>query len=145
MSGCAAASVSVLNAVPMSVIRGLFRSGHQDVAARLADGLLSAASAFGWRLPELFSGEDRGPVPYPAACRPQAWSAAAAGALVQALLGLDVDVPAGQIRLRPPEVALGGAGRRLHIDGLVAGDETFSAGVDEAGRGYLSGCRLRQT
>jgi N-terminal domain of (some) glycogen debranching enzymes/Amylo-alpha-1,6-glucosidase len=127
------------------VIRGLFRSGHLDVAARLADGLLSAAGEFRWRLPELFSGEDRGPVPYPAACRPQAWSAAAAGALAQALLGLDVDVPAGQIQLRPPEVALGGAGRRLHIDGLVAGEETFSAGVDEAGRGYLSGCRLRQT
>ena len=76
------------------VIRGLYRSGHGAAAARLADGLLSAAAAFGWRLPELFSGEGRGPVPYPASCRPQAWSAAAAGALAQALLGLDVDVPA---------------------------------------------------
>jgi glycogen debranching enzyme len=28
-------------------------------------------------VPELWSGEGR-PVPYPAACRPQAWSAAAA-------------------------------------------------------------------
>ena len=83
------------------VIRGLYRSGHGDAAARLADGLLSAAAAFDWRLPELFSGEDRGPVPYPAACRPQAWSAAAAGALAQALLGLDVDVPAGLVRMEP--------------------------------------------
>ncbi len=82
--------------------------------------------------------------PYPAACRPQAWSAAAAGALVQALLGLDVDVPAGLVRIEPPGVPPGGAGRRLRVDGLVAGHETFSAGVDAAGRGYLVGCSLRR-
>jgi glycogen debranching enzyme len=126
------------------VIRGLYRSGHGDVAARLADGLLSAAAAFDWRLPELFSGEERGPVPYPAACRPQAWSAAAAGALAQALLGLDVDVPAGLVRIEPPDVPPGRAGRRLRVDGLVAGDQTFSAGIDETGLGYLLGCNLRR-
>jgi len=126
------------------VIRGLYRSGHGDAAARLADGLLSAAAAFDWRLPELFSGEDRGPVPYPAACRPQAWSAAAAGALAQALLGLDVDAPAGLVRMEPPDVPLGSAGRRLRVDGLVAGDQTFSAGIDETGHGYLLGCSLRR-
>jgi glycogen debranching enzyme len=126
------------------VIRGLYRSGHGDDAARLAEGLLSAAAAFDWRLPELFSGEDRGPVPYPAACRPQAWSAAAAGALAQALLGLDVDAPAGLVRVEPPDVPPGRAGRRLRVDGLVAGDETFSAGIDEAGHGYLVGCSLRR-
>jgi glycogen debranching enzyme len=126
------------------VLRGLYRSGHGDAAARLADGLLSAAAAFDWRLPELFSGEDRGPVPYPAACRPQAWSAAAAGALAQALLGLDVDAPAGLVRMEPPDVPLGGAGRRLRVDGLVAGDQTFSAGIDETGHGYLLGCSLRR-
>ena len=127
------------------VIRGLYRSGHGEAAARLADGLLSAAAAFDWRLPELFSGEDRGPVPYPAACRPQAWSAAAAGALAQALLGLDVDVPAGLVRIEPPDVPPGSAGRRLRVDGLVAGDETFSAGIDETGHGYLLGCSLRRS
>jgi glycogen debranching enzyme len=59
------------------VIAGLIRSGHADLAAGLAQGLLRASLAFDWRLPELWSGEGR-PVPYPAACRPQAWSAAAA-------------------------------------------------------------------
>ena len=122
-----------------------WRDCHGDAAARLADGLLSAAAAFGWRLPELYSGDDRGPVPYPAACRPQAWSAAAAGALAQALLGLDVDVPAGLVRIQPPDAAVGKAGRRLRIDGLVAGQESFSAGADERGRGYLIGCSLRQS
>ena len=124
------------------VIRGLFRSGHGTVAATLADGLLTAASAFGWRLPELYSGAPggaAGPAPYPAACRPQAWSAAAAGALVQAVLGLDVDVPAGAVRIDPPVVRIGGAGARFHVDGLVAGDETFSAGIDDAGVPYLRG------
>jgi hypothetical protein len=126
------------------VIRGLYRSAHGDAAARLADGLLSAAAAFDWRLPELFSGEARGPVPYPAACRPQAWSAAAAGALAQALLGLDVDVPDGRVTVEPPAAPPAGSGRRLRVDGLVAGDETFSAGVDESGGGYLTGCSLRR-
>jgi glycogen debranching enzyme len=127
------------------VVRGLFRAGHPKTAGSLADGLLSAAAAFGWRLPELFSGDaGRWPTPYPAACRPQAWSASAAGALVQGLLGLEVDVPAGTVAVRPPGVRLGGAGPRLHVDGLVAGTETFSAGISEAGDPYIGGCGLRQ-
>jgi len=127
------------------VIRGLFSSGHTGAAASLADGLLSAAAGFGWRLPEVFSGEAGAPwpTPYPSSCSPQAWSAAAAGALVQALLGLDADVPAGTVTVRPPGVRISGAGARLHIEGLVAGSETFSAGVDESGHGYLRGCSLQ--
>jgi glycogen debranching enzyme len=65
-------------------VSGLVRSGHGDVAQRLAADLLDAAEAFGYRMPELFGGTTKGPrpgsapVPYPASCRPQAWSAAAA-------------------------------------------------------------------
>ncbi|HEY5786267.1 MAG TPA: glycogen debranching N-terminal domain-containing protein [Microlunatus sp.] len=59
------------------VFAGLVRAGHADLASGLAEGLLRASSAFDRRLPELWSGEGRA-VPYPAACRPQAWSAAAA-------------------------------------------------------------------
>jgi glycogen debranching enzyme len=127
------------------VIRGLFSSGHPKTAASLADGLLAAAAAFNWRLPELFSG-DAGlwPTPYPAACRPQAWAAAAVGALIQGVLGLDVDVPAGTVAVRPPGVRIGGAGPRLHVNGLVAGTGTFSAGIDEAGHPYVRGTGLRQ-
>ena len=127
------------------VVRGLFRAGHPKTAASLADGLLSASAGFAWRLPELFSGDaGHWPTPYPAACRPQAWSAAAAGALVEGLLGLGVDVPAGTVTVRPPGVRVGGAGPRLHVDGLVAGTETFSAGITEAGDPYIGGCGLRQ-
>ena len=43
----------------------------------------------------------RRPVPYPAACRPQAWSAAAAVTIMHAAVGLHPDVPAGRVLLRP--------------------------------------------
>ncbi|HEY1616141.1 MAG TPA: glycogen debranching N-terminal domain-containing protein [Streptosporangiaceae bacterium] len=124
------------------VIRGMARGGHA-AAAVLADGLLDAAAAFGWRLPELFAGDARSRVPwpsaYPASCRPQAWAAATAGALIQALLGLEVDVPGGRVRVSPPPARPGGAGQRLHVEGLVAGAESFSAGIDSDGAGYVRG------
>jgi glycogen debranching enzyme len=127
-------------------IAGLVRSGHPGTAASLADGLLEAASAFDWRLPELFAGHSRAeagsPVPYPAACRPQAWAAAAAGALIQAVLGLDVDVPAGAVHVSPPRLPKRFPPAPLHVTGLVAGQESFSAGIDADGAGYVSGLSL---
>ncbi|GAB2624025.1 amylo-alpha-1,6-glucosidase [Paractinoplanes abujensis] len=87
------------------VAAGLARGGFAAEAGRLVDGLLSAGEAFGFRLPELYAGDARDdigrPMPYPASCHPQAWSAAAAVLIVQSLLGLDPDVPNGVIRLRP--------------------------------------------
>jgi glycogen debranching enzyme len=112
------------------------------VAAKLADGLLDAAAAFDWRLPELFSGHSRAevpwPSPYPPSCRPQAWATAAAGALVQAMLGLDVDVPEGRVRMAPGCLAAQLPRAPLRVDGLVAGSETFSASVDADGAGHVS-------
>jgi len=128
------------------VILGLVRSGHPAVAAELAGGLLDAAAAFDWRLPELFSGHARDevpwPSPYPPSCRPQAWATAAAGALVQAMLGLDVDVPAGAVHLVPGCLQVRSPLAPLRVDGLVAGHETFSAGVNADGSGYISGLSL---
>ena len=64
------------------VIDGLAREGYAAEAKKLARGLLSAAVGFGGRVPELHAGDPAtphgAPIPYPAACRPQAWSAAAA-------------------------------------------------------------------
>ncbi|WP_326560334.1 amylo-alpha-1,6-glucosidase [Micromonospora sp. NBC_01796] len=105
------------------VIAGLAREGFTAPAAQLAEGLLSAAEAFDYRLPELFSGDDRAtlgrPAPYPAACQPQAWSAAAAVVLLQAAVGLYPDVPAGTVRLRPLHGAPLGAvsAQRLRVAG----------------------------
>ncbi|QKS12654.1 amylo-alpha-1,6-glucosidase [Curtobacterium sp. Csp1] len=63
------------------VVAGLTRSGFRDEARALAEQLLAAAVAFDFRMPELHAGDAAAevsrPAPYPAACRPQAWSAAA--------------------------------------------------------------------
>ncbi len=66
------------------VIAGLVRAGLAEYAGGLIEGLLRASVAFEQRLPELWSGEGR-PVPYPVACRPQAWSAASAIVVAHAL------------------------------------------------------------
>jgi glycogen debranching enzyme len=70
-------------------IAGLMREGVAVEARQLSEGLLRAAAALDYRMPELYSGDARAeapqPVPYPAACRPQAWSAAAAVTVLTAL------------------------------------------------------------
>ncbi|MGX6601356.1 amylo-alpha-1,6-glucosidase [Micromonosporaceae bacterium Da 78-11] len=63
------------------VAAGLAAAGRRTEAARIADGLLEAASFSADRLPEVMTGLARepgnGPVPYPHSCSPQAWAAAA--------------------------------------------------------------------
>ena len=76
------------------IAEGLRRYGHRQPASRLAFGLLDAAAAFAWRLPEVFAGYPRAetgmPVEYPTACRPQAWAAGTPPLAIRTLLGLDV-------------------------------------------------------
>lgn len=69
-------------------------------------------------------------MPYPAACRPQAWAAAASISLLRDLLGLDVDVPGGRIRLRPMQGAPVGA---LGVRGLAVAGRSFDVDVDRVG------------
>ncbi|WP_369374552.1 glycogen debranching N-terminal domain-containing protein [Promicromonospora sp. Populi] len=63
-------------------VHGMHRAGLTEQAGRTVEGLLAAAEGFAYRVPELHSGDPATgagvPAPYPAACRPQAWSAAAA-------------------------------------------------------------------
>lgn len=63
-------------------VHGMLRAGLVDDAQAIAAQMLDAAEGFAFRVPELHAGdpsaESAAPVPYPAACRPQAWSAAAA-------------------------------------------------------------------
>ncbi|WP_431964955.1 glycogen debranching N-terminal domain-containing protein [Actinacidiphila sp. bgisy160] len=67
-------------------VLGLAAEGHHEVARSLANGVVEAAERFEYRLPELYGGvsaADGAPLPaYPAACRPQAWAAAGAVAVV---------------------------------------------------------------
>ncbi|MCR2799406.1 glycogen debranching N-terminal domain-containing protein [Microbacterium sp. zg-Y818] len=64
------------------IARGMARAGREEDARVVVEGLLAAAEAFEFRMPELHAGDAAttapAPAPYPAACRPQAWSAAAA-------------------------------------------------------------------
>lgn len=79
---------------------GLARDGHTDVSGRVLRSLIEAASHFEFRLPELYGG-DVGlgrPVPYPASCRPQAWSAASAAAVVAGALAVQAESPAAGSR-----------------------------------------------
>ncbi len=84
---------------------GLARYGFDGAAQQLISGLLDAASSQGGRLPELFSGLDRGelnvPVGYPTSCSPQAWSAASPLLCLRTLLRLDPWIPYGKIWLSP--------------------------------------------
>ncbi len=107
------------------VVAGMVRAGFRAEALGLAEGLLAAAADFDFRLPELFAGDARcevaRAVPYPAACRPQAWSAASAVVVLTALLGLEADVPGGVLRVTGTGVPPLWAGLRVH--GLrVAGE-----------------------
>ncbi|WP_167050654.1 glycogen debranching N-terminal domain-containing protein [Salinibacterium sp. ZJ77] len=78
-------------------IRGLHMAGFKDEARALSEGLLHAAAAFDFRMPELYGGDSAAevprPLPYPASCRPQAWSAAAAIIVFDALADPDAATP----------------------------------------------------
>ena len=126
------------------VLRGLVVAGADGVpgadatAVRLLAGLLDAAEAFDYRLPELYGGDARAevgrPVPHPAACRPQGWAAAAAVAVLQAALGMVVDVPEGRLDLRP----LPGVGE-LDVRGLRVAGRPVDVRVDRSGATEVSG------
>lgn len=64
------------------IARGMSLAGRGADARAVVAEMLAAAEAFDYRVPELHAGdaaaETTAPAPYPAACRPQAWSAAAA-------------------------------------------------------------------
>jgi glycogen debranching enzyme len=112
---------------------GMVRHGFTDHARALVDAILHAAEMFDWRLPELFAGLDSSldssldatavglgrPVPYPAACSPQAWSAGAPLLLLRAALGLHVDVPSQRFE----STSLLRDGETLTVGGIIAGNQ----------------------
>ncbi|TPQ22387.1 amylo-alpha-1,6-glucosidase [Streptomyces sporangiiformans] len=119
-------------------VHGLVRAGFPQAAAPLAAGLLTASAGFDARLPELFAGHGSTvgaqPAPYPASCRPQAWSAAASVLVLRSALGLEADVPGGTVTVAPTfaheygplgVTGLQVAGHPLEI--TVAADGTTSA------------------
>ncbi|QYN35244.1 hypothetical protein K1T35_44135 [Pseudonocardia sp. DSM 110487] len=66
-------------------VLGLAGIGRHGIARSLGEGLVAAARDFDDRLPELYAEIDGEAVSYPTACRPQAWAAAGALAVVSYL------------------------------------------------------------
>ncbi|MCU1536979.1 MAG: hypothetical protein JWP82_1330 [Humibacillus sp.] len=99
---------------------GMAREGHTAQAADVVRRLLDAGEAFDYRLPELLaeSASLGRPAPYPASCRPQAWAAATAVAMLTVALGVSVDVPGRTVTVRPPTPSPFGA---LSVSGLRVG------------------------
>jgi glycogen debranching enzyme len=87
------------------IAAGLMRYGFDDHARRVIMAMVDAGLTQGGRLPELFSGLDRGQldtvVSYPTSCSPQAWAAASPLLFLRTLLRLDPWVPHGKVWLSP--------------------------------------------
>jgi glycogen debranching enzyme len=89
------------------VVMGLARYGLARAALPVLDGLHEAAEYDELqRLPELICGITRTPgmhpVWYPVSCRPQAWASATFFMLLQGVLGIEADAPAGVLRIKNP-------------------------------------------
>jgi glycogen debranching enzyme len=88
------------------IAAGMARYGFHAAAHEVARGLLDAAARFEYyRLPEVFAGLTRGPDSFPVQYRganiPQAWAAGAVFQLVQAMLGLEADLPNHRLYVAP--------------------------------------------
>ena len=115
---------------------GLRRYGFDDDFALIFEGLLEAGSRFAeYRLPELFAGLSRAesdePVPYPVACRPQAWAAGSIPFLLQSGLGLSPDALNGRLRIVRP--TLPRWLDRVEVTGLELGSARIDLRFERAG------------
>ena len=98
---------------------GLARYGLAEKALQILAGLFEAGMYFDLhRMPELFCGFSRdsgeGPVLYPVACAPQAWSAASVFLLFQACLGLEISGVDGRICFARPQLPASLGELRIH-------------------------------
>jgi glycogen debranching enzyme len=89
------------------IAMGFARYGLKSEASRVFAALFDAAAHQDLsRLPELFCGfarrPHRPPTPYPVACAPQAWAAAAVFGVLAASLGLELLHEEDEVRLREP-------------------------------------------
>jgi glycogen debranching enzyme len=111
------------------IVLGMARYGFSQLALPVVRGLHDAAAADEFqRVPELFCGMTRTPgmhpVSYPVSCSPQAWASASFFMLLQAVLGIHPDAPAGLLRIRNP--ILPDFLEELTITGLAVGNSIVS-------------------
>ena len=118
------------------IASGLRRYGFDEDFTTIFEGLLEAASRLhDHRLPELFAGlpreESDEPVPYPVACRPQAWAAGSIPFLLECGLGLSPDALAKRLAIVRP--SLPRWLDRVELTGLALGDATIDLVFERAG------------
>ncbi|MFP3987477.1 glycogen debranching N-terminal domain-containing protein [Streptomyces sp. E11-3] len=115
-------------------VAGLAAAGYEKEANSLLKGVLSAAEAFGQRLPEMYAGAQRteggAPLPHPAACRPAATAAAAGVQLLTTLAGIRPDAPARTVALCPVSSAPLG---EIEFTGLSVAGGPFSVRISRLG------------
>jgi glycogen debranching enzyme len=107
------------------IAMGMKRYGLETELNTIVSSLYRAAQMFQYyRLPELFGGSEASghqtPVPYPVACKPQAWAAGAFPLMTQAMLGLHADAPARKLWVVNP--LLPDFVGRVDVRGLRVGD-----------------------
>lgn len=107
---------------------GLSRYSLKEPVLKIFNGLFDAANYLELsRMPELFCGFQRqqgeGPVLYPVACNPQAWSTAAVYLLIQASLGMSIQATENRIYFDHP--ALPDFLDEMIIEGLKINSSSF--------------------
>jgi glycogen debranching enzyme len=118
------------------IATGFARYGLMDEMSRVMTGMFGAATLLPLhRLPELFCGfarrADFGPIGYPVACIPQAWSTASIFALLGAAIGVSFDADAKKVHFRNP-VLLDWL-PRVQIGNLRLGDAAVDLVLERGG------------
>lgn len=111
------------------IVLGLARYGMAARALPVVDVLQESAAQIEFhRVPELYCGMRRAsgmrPVLYPVSCSPQAWASGALFLMLQAVLGIFPEGPAGVLHIRNP--VLPAFLHELTITGLPAGRSRVS-------------------
>jgi glycogen debranching enzyme len=108
------------------VAAGMRRYGFRHEAAQVAKAVLKACMRFSDdRIPELYCGFGRdtvfnaGPARYLVSCSPQAWGAGALFHFLATLLGVDVNMLEGRLRIDPIPTSLF---ERVRVEGMRVGD-----------------------
>jgi glycogen debranching enzyme len=111
------------------IVMGMAHYGLGANALPVVEAAHAAASGADFnRLPELYCGMNRDgagkPVSYPVSCSPQAWASGALFLMLQGVLGILPDAPAGMLHIRNP--VLPSFLQKLTITGLNVGSATIS-------------------
>jgi hypothetical protein len=74
-------------------------------------------------------------LPYPAACHPQAWTAATSVGVLSALVGIEADIPNNFVRFAPLATPTG-----LHsVDGFRVGSTRVAVQIGPDGQAVVTG------